>query len=289
MPRPGSIVFRVSTVFCAGLCALLFEAPGFAQSNSTLAQFDSAWVNHLTSIEAAQFPEISSLQKKSTSDQKKATDSKAADKKQQPNVSKERRDELMGFVKKHHPDLQPLLQSLQKTSPEQYKAAMRTLDREVKSLQALEKRAPQRYEKSLELWITKSKIKLLSAQLAIKETLPEQQAIEKQIFQLIAKQEDLRIASLAADTKTLESRLEKSKSDLKKLRENRKDEIQRQMDVIKNYSLRIRQNRLKEANAKKKTPPTQNKPSANKSSTDKKTKSRVKDDKIDPTEANSNG
>jgi hypothetical protein len=211
-----------------------------------------------------------------------AADQKAADKKPLPNVSNERSKELMAFVKEHHPELRPLLNSLQKTRPNQYQSTLRTLDREVRSLQNLESRSPERYKISLAHWITKSKITLLSAQLAIKKSLQEQQAIEKKIYELIQKQQDLQIEMVAFDTKFTEKRLAKYQADLAKLRENRTVEIQRRMDIIKNNSQRIRLAQQKAEDAKKKEASTKKKPTNEQPPAIKKDKSRLKDDPTNP-------
>ena len=273
--RAGLFILNGTLLVCFGWCAI-----GFSQTDGK--QLDADAITNGPPVLLAQTAPAQGNDQKPGAVRQSPTNSKTTDKKP-ANISKERRAELMAFVKEHHPAIRPLLNSLQKTNPGQYQHALRTLDRDVKALQALQKRAPARYRMSLGYWVTKSKIKLLSAKLAIKKTFPEQQAIEKQIFTLIQKQQDLRIAIVTADIKTTEKRLEKYKSDLSKLNKNRTAEIQRQMDVIKNNSQRIRLSQQKAADAKKKSAPGKKKPpSTDKPPTNKKDKSRTKDDKTNP-------
>jgi len=67
----------------------------------------------------------------------KKTDGKADKKPPQP-VSKERKAELMAFVKANHPELLPLLNQLQSKRQQQFHSALRTLDKNVKHLQSVE-------------------------------------------------------------------------------------------------------------------------------------------------------
>lgn len=237
--RLRTTIHTCALLVCLGLCG-----SGFAQSDKDSSK------NRAQAKDSAR------------PDAKKSAGQKPVDKKPAPNVSKERRAELMAFVKKHHPEIRPLFNSLQKTHPSQFQATLRTLDREVRNLQALENRWPEKYQKSLEYWTTKSKVRLLSAQLAIKNSLPEQQTIEKKIFQLIQKQYELRIAIIGMDVTAAESRLDKYKSELAKLKDNRESDVNRQMDLIRTNSQRIRQKQA--AEAKKKSTNSAKKSSPNK-------------------------
>jgi phage-related protein len=273
MMQAGAPVLRFVLLFCFGCCASVV-----AQTDSTLSSIGKDDTTNRAPIKLVQKGDPGDAARKLPANQK------PVEKKPLPKVSKERLEELKAFVKKHHPEIRPLLNSLQKSRPEQYEATMRTLDREVRNIQALEKRWPERYEKSLELWTTRSKITLLSAQLAIKKSLQEQQAIEKQIYSLIQKQHALRIEIVAADVKATRKRLERYEAELAKLKSNQKAEIERQMDVIKTNSQRIRLNQQKAVDArkanegKKKTAPANKKPAANKLPTDKKENPWAKDD-----------
>lgn len=171
---------------------------------------------------------------------------------QLPEISAQRRAELIRFVKKHHPAIRPLLVSLEKNRPEKFQAAMRKLDREVKNLQALEERAPERYKNLLEQWICRSKIELLSARLALKKTDDQKAAIKKELKSLIAKRHDLRVALLAGDIALAKKRLTKLQAQHKSLRSTRGKLIQDQLGAITRTAERIQAAEKRAAEAKKK-------------------------------------
>jgi hypothetical protein len=171
--------------------------------------------------------------------------------KQLPEISAQRRAELIGFVRKHHPAIRPLLVSLEKNRPTRFQIALRTLDRDVKNLQALEERAPERYKNLLEQWICKSKIELLSAKLALKKTDDQKAAIKKELKSLIAKRHDLRVKLLAGDTALAKKRLIKLQDQLKILRSTRGKLIQDQLAAITRNAERIQAAEKRAADAKK--------------------------------------
>lgn len=183
---------------------------------------------------------------------RKATDKKSTDKKQLPTISKQRRVELMTFVRANHPELRPLLNSLEKRRPDQFQSALRTLDREVKVLQSQKQRAPARYKRSLEQWIVKSKIKLLSAQLALNKSEKEKSALRNRIKALITKQQDLKIEQTSSDIEQLTNRLRSLEGLLKELESNRENEIQMQLYSITKTAQRIQAAQKKAAAAKRK-------------------------------------
>lgn len=204
---------------------------------------------------------------------KSANQPKTASPKSQPNVSKERRAELMAFVKQHHPEIRPLLNSLQKSRPSQYQATLRQMDREVRSINSHKTRFPARYKKMLAHWVTKSQIKLLSARLALKKKLEEQQALEKQILRLIQKQQSLRTDILKLDIERTRKRLIGFESELKKIKNNGNADAQRQVELIKKRTAYLREQQQKSA-AKKKT----DKRKAGNNPADKNARNRDKDD-----------
>ena len=107
------IVFAICISHCAA---------GFAQTQPTVSEFDNKSNKQKAPFKLAQ--KIDNPKTGATTDQK------TVDKKPTPPpVTKQRRTELMTFVKAHHPEIRPLLNSLQKNRPTQYQAALRTLDR----------------------------------------------------------------------------------------------------------------------------------------------------------------
>ena len=170
----------------------------------------------------------------------------------QPNVSTKRRKELMEFVKAHHPELQRLLASLNKVNPGGYQTTLRTLDREIKALQTLKTKSPSRYENSLELWTIKSKIRVLTAQLARKQQTKERKKILAQIAALVTKDHDLRTKQVRADYEANLKRTERLKATLDNLEGDRDNLIARTVEKHDRSAQRIIAQNQKAKDAKKK-------------------------------------
>ncbi len=209
--------------------------------------------------------------------QPKANDKpKTAEKKPAPEpISKERRAELMAFVKANHPELQPLLNQLKSKREKQFQSVLHSIDRSLKDLQSLEKKSPSRYKRQLELWGITSRIQLLSAQLAIKKSEKDKNSIRKSIRALLTQQFNLRREQIATNAKTAQNRADKLTEQLKKLDKNRDSEIARKMNEIDETSKRVsaqHQKSVEKKNAAKKPPakkPPAKKPPAKKPPTTK--------------------
>ncbi|TWT39207.1 hypothetical protein [Blastopirellula retiformator] len=107
-----------------------------------------------------------------------------------------RREELaFALVRKHHPELVTLLRQLKQARPRQYDSAIRELSRVSERLDQIQERSPERYEVELELWKSKSRLQLLTAQLRmtpddqplrerLRETIAQQLASQRQLYEL---------------------------------------------------------------------------------------------------------
>ena len=175
-------------------------------------------------------------------------------------ISNERRTELMTFVKSNHPEIRPLLKMLQKSRPAKYQSTLRSLDREVRSLQNLQAKHPERYKVALEFWTVKSKISLLSARLATKKSKGEQQKIRNQLDVLIKKRIEIRKTEVQANIVRTTNQIERLKSQLERLNSQlgqvsgESDQVvQLEMERIDAAAKRLREARQKSReNAKKK-------------------------------------
>ncbi len=167
-------------------------------------------------------------------------------------VSAERRAELMDFVNLNHPEIRPLLKLLQKSRPMKYQSTMRTLDREVRSLQNVKAKNPERYDRALEFWTIKSKILLLSAQLATKRSKKAQTKIEQELDVLIRKRLQIRKVDLEANAARLTAQLERVNSQLEQIGGDENEVATRELKKISQQAERLRQTRQKARQAKKK-------------------------------------
>ena len=226
-----------------GLC--LICAAVTAQTESTISDFGNDRDRQDVSLKLAQ---------KTVGEPKTDNHNGVGRKTTTPPVSDQRRTELMKFVNAHHPELQPLLKSLQENRPNYYESALQTLDRHVSKLQKLQQRSPERYEKSLQQWIAKSKIKLLSAQLAIKKTADEKILIKEKLKQLFEKQHDMRVEGLVEDITQTKRRLEKYETQLAELNANRDNVVKRNLDAAIFKAERIGAAQQKAANEKASKP-----------------------------------
>ena len=172
------------------------------------------------------------LQKKSAkkTDDKK-TDNKPAKKPPEP-VSKERKAELMAFVKANHPELLPLLNQLQSKRQQQFQAALRSLDKNVKNLQAVKKRSPKRYQLSLDIWGVSSRIQLLTAQLAIKKSDKEKASIKKKLRSLFEQQSQLQRSQIKFNYDAAKKKYDRFAEQLKKHDSDRASDLARKMAAI---------------------------------------------------------
>lgn len=166
-------------------------------------------------------------------------------------ITKQRRAELMAFVKANHPELQPLLNQLQSKREKQFQTVLRTLDRNVKNLQVLEKKSAPRYKRALELWGVTSRIQLLSAQLAIKKSEKEKNSIRNKLRTLFEQQFELQKEQVVINTEAAKKKYDKLAEQLKTLESNRDATIVRKLEEIDKTSARVSAQQKKLAEKKK--------------------------------------
>src|SRR5262249_9036961 len=82
-----------------------------------------------------------------------------------PRFSEEHEAAALHFVKKHLPELLPVLKELKKSSPQQYQLEVRELFNDSEMLAEL-KDDPPRYELELKIWKAENKAHLLVAKLS---------------------------------------------------------------------------------------------------------------------------
>lgn len=230
----------LTTFVLSILLPLLLTSWGFAQSTEKAApsQQGKAKTNNTNSPAASK----SSAQQpsKKPSKAKKgpaANPTTSPDKKKPVNVPAARRTELLKFCQQHHKELLPLLESLRKKRPEEFEKALRTLDREINQLQTV--KSKDRYEKLLEQWVLRSKIKLLSAKLAVRASKEQRAKTTASLTKLIVQLQDLKIKHLSDEQQATRSRLAKITTQIDQLRETRDAEIKKQIDALTKNAERI--------------------------------------------------
>ena len=82
-------------------------------------------------------------------------------------VDPTREAELLTFVREHHAELADLLAQLKPQDVAKYQAALTDLDRDFKRLDQLRQRSSANYENELNLWKSRSRVRLLAARLSM--------------------------------------------------------------------------------------------------------------------------
>jgi len=130
-----------------------------------------------------------------------------------PGLTARQQGDIKRFVRKNHPEIMKLLKRLQERHPNAYVNAMNSIAVSYRRLKNIEKNSPGRYDAALKRWTVRSRIKLLSARIAIKDT-PERQ---QELKELVAEQIDLRIAQLQDEQARVVQRMEKIDKRLSRL------------------------------------------------------------------------
>ena len=169
-------------------------------------------------------------------------------------VPASRKPELMQLVRKHHPELEQLLNSLEKNRPAKYESAMLILDRDFSRIEAIADQ-PERQKSALRQWKLKSRIDLLAARTVLNDT-PERR---KQLRDLIQEHLAEKTRQLKAERNRINQRLKRVNQQLDKLEEG-DAEVERQVNQA------IRKVRNAFGMKKKKTPRKKNSKEKNKNS-----------------------
>ncbi len=160
-------------------------------------------------------------------DAQKAVD-KSTEKKLRTELSESDLTATMAFASEHHPELARLLQHLRKSRSLEFQRAARELNQQIEVLEKLKEKNPARYEHQLQLWKDDSQIRVLVA----KWSLSKDEAIEKQIRQLLMQRRDTKVAQLKAEQKRLGDQLEKVEKQLTTISDMPEAQIDREWEQL---------------------------------------------------------
>lgn len=135
-----------------------------------------------------------------------------------PRFTEEREAAALHFVKKHLPDLVPLLDDLKKNSRTVYELQIRETF-QVSELLADIQDDPKRYELELKIWKAENKALVLVAKLATAKD-DARKAVEDQIQALAKELVELELQTLEHRVAVLQTELASAKEDLNKFRDN---------------------------------------------------------------------
>jgi hypothetical protein len=135
-----------------------------------------------------------------------------------PRFTEEREAAALHFVRKHCPELVPLLEDLKKSSRPAYELQVRETF-QVTELLADIQDDPKRYELELKIWKAENKALVLVAKLATPKE-DDRKAVEEQLLALAKELVELDVRSLEHRVEVLRTELMSTKDDLSKLRDN---------------------------------------------------------------------
>lgn len=128
-------------------------------------------------------------------------------------IDSAREAELLMFVREHHAELADLLTQLKPQDVAKYQAALADLDRDFKRLDQLRKRSSVNYENELNLWKSRSRVRLLAARLSMTGDAALREELKAALRDL--RQQEL--AAVDREMSALKSSLEKQQQKLEKL------------------------------------------------------------------------
>jgi hypothetical protein len=136
-----------------------------------------------------------------------------------PRFTEEREAAALFFVKKHLPELLPLLEELKKNNAPQYQHEIREIFQVTEMLADLREDDPKRYELELKVWKAENKANTLVAQLST-PTDEVRKKVEVQLQDLAKELVELDMQVLELRAEQLDKELGEVKDDLAKMRDN---------------------------------------------------------------------
>lgn len=134
-----------------------------------------------------------------------------------PRFTEEREAAALCFIKKHVPEVLPLLDELKKNHPAQYQHEIRAVFQVTEMLADLQQDDPRRHDLELKIWKTETKAHALIAKLSAPKD--ESKKIEARLQQLARELVDLDIQVLELRADQINKELTEVKEELAKARE----------------------------------------------------------------------
>ena len=135
-----------------------------------------------------------------------------------PKFTEEREAAALHFVKKHCPDLIPLLDDLKKTARPAYELQVRETFQVTELLADLQD-DPKRHDLELKIWKAENKSLVLVAKLATPKE-DDRKAVEEQLLALAKELVELDLQSMEHRVEVLRTELASAKDELAKFRDN---------------------------------------------------------------------
>jgi hypothetical protein len=170
-------------------------------------------------------------------DPESAKSVKKAKPKRATEVTAEQEAEAVLFVRQHHGELAELLDHLRSSSPSDYQKAIRDLWHARDRLSQIEQRDRARYGLELDAWVVQSRIQLVVARLAMKDS----HALREELRVLLGQRVDVKLRLLLGERQRQLERLEKLDEQVDQYSTGRSEMIERQFQLLTKSSKRLKQ------------------------------------------------
>ena len=147
-----------------------------------------------------------------------------------PRFTEEREAAALHFVKKHLPELIPLLEHLKKNSESQYRSEIREIFQATEWLADLQDDS-RRYELELKIWVAENKAFTLAAKLTTGAE-EERKKIENQLQDLAKELVDFDVQVLELKSEQLDKELGEVKDELAKAKESNEKLVKERYDML---------------------------------------------------------
>jgi hypothetical protein len=136
-----------------------------------------------------------------------------------PRFTEEREAAALHFIKKHAPDIVPLLEGLKKNNLPQYQTEIREVFKVTEMLAELQEDEPRRHDLELKIWIAESKAFSLVAKLST-PSADDRKKVDQQLVDLAKELVELDIQVLELKSDQLDKELGEIKDELARAREH---------------------------------------------------------------------
>jgi predicted secreted protein len=144
--------------------------------------------------------------------------------------TEEREAAARTFVRINRPEMETVLDQLQKSKPDEYRQVICDLFRTVESFTAMRQEDPQRYELSVQTWRTEAKTHLLAAELVGKPA--ERERITAELRTAVGELADLQVQMADHEVRRAEAKLRRAEGQKQKLQARRTEIVDERVDAI---------------------------------------------------------
>lgn len=187
-----------------------------------------------------------------------------ADAETTPGISAKAEAAAMEFARTNHPELASLLEQLKTNAPSEYRSAMIELDKTRERLEKSREKTPERADLELAEWKVNSRIRLLSARMA----MGAEPSLESDLKAALRERVELRVQLLNDERARLRRRLEKLDETIAEQERRAQDQIDKEFAGLKRGATAAG-NSTKKNNKAAESKPNETKPKA-KTSSEKK-------------------